>query len=110
MTNINPLWKKLLLAAVLLIGVLFALPNIFGSDPAVQISSRNAELTSSDINTFKSTLKAAQFDDVEYREEQGRFLALFNSEDDQIRARDVLLDALDRNSYTTALNLVPASP
>lgn len=100
----------MLLAGVLLIGVLFALPNIFGSDPAVQVSGRNAELTSSDIDTFKSTLKAAQFSDVEYREEEGRFLALFNSEDDQIRARDVLLEALDRNNYTTALNLVPASP
>jgi len=110
MTNTNPLWKTLLLAGVLLTGVLFALPNIFGSDPAVQISSRNAELTSSDVDTFKSTLKAANFNDIEYREEEGRFLALFNSEDDQIRARDVLLEALDRNSYTTALNLVPASP
>ena len=110
MTNHNPLWKTLLLAVVLLAGVLFALPNIFGSDPAVQISGRNAELTSEDIDVFKDTLESAQFSDVEYREEQGRFLALFNSEDEQIRARDVFLDALDRNSYTTALNLVPASP
>lgn len=110
MTNINPLWKTLLLASILLVGVLFALPNIYGSDPAVQVSSRNAELTTSDVDTFKSTLAAAQFSDIEYREEDGRFLALFNSEDDQIRARDVLLAALDRNSYTTALNLVPASP
>ncbi|MFK7855884.1 MAG: protein translocase subunit SecD [Granulosicoccus sp.] len=110
MTNTNPLWKTLLLAVVLLVGVLFALPNIFGSDPAVQISGRNIELSSSDIDSFKSTLDAANFENIEYREEEGRFLALFTSEDEQIRARDVLLEALDRNDYTTALNLVPASP
>ncbi len=110
MTNINPLWKPLLLAAILIIGVLFALPNVFGSDPAVQISGRNAELTSEDIAGFVKTLEQAGFNDVEIRDDQGRFLALFNSEDDQIRARDVMTSSLDPNRYITALNLVDASP
>jgi len=110
MTNINPLWKTLLLVAVFVIGVLFALPNIFGSDPAVQISGRNAELSSADIDGFTSTLKRAGFDNLEIRQEEGRYLALFSNEDDQLKARDVLAGKLDPNRYITALNLVDASP
>jgi len=110
MTNINPLWKTLLLAAVLMTGVLFALPNLFGSDPAVQVSGRTSTLSSADIQTFTSTLDKAGFADVEIREEEGRFLALFADEDEQIRARDVLSESTDPNKYITSLNLVDASP
>lgn len=110
MTNTNPLWKTLLLAAVMIIGLLFALPNLFGSDPAVQVSARSAELTSTDISHFDRVLADAGFADVEVRQEEGRYLALFDSEDEQIRARDVLSAELDGNEYITALNLVDASP
>ncbi|ASJ75188.1 protein translocase subunit SecD [Granulosicoccus antarcticus] len=110
MTNTNPLWKTLLLAAVLLIGVLFALPNLFGSDPAVQISARSAELTANDVAKFNKILADSGFTDAEIREDDGRYLALFTSEDEQLRARDALAAELDPNSYITALNLVDASP
>ena len=110
MTNVNPVWKTLLLAAVLVIGVLFALPNLFGSDPAVQISGRSTELTQADISGFTKSLEKAGFENMEIREEQGRYLALFANEDDQIRARDVMAETLDPNRYITALNLVDASP
>ncbi len=110
MTNTNPLWKTLLLAAVLLIGVLFALPNLFGSDPAVQISARSAELTTSDVEKFNKILADSGFTEAEIREEDGRYLALFSSEDEQLKARDALAAALDPNTYITALNLVDASP
>ena len=110
MTNINPFWKTLLLASVVLIGILFALPNVFGSDPAVQISARNAELTTRDIQNFDKTLADNGFTDVEVREDDGRYLALFNSEDEQIRARDALAASVDPNDFITALNLVDASP
>ena len=110
MTNTNPIWKPLLLAAVLLAGVLYALPNLFGSDPAVQVSGRNTELTSQDISRLSRLLSDGGFTDVEIRQEEDRFLALFASEDDQIRGRDIIADSLDPNDYTTTLNLEPASP
>jgi len=62
MTNVNPIWKTVLLAAVVIVGVLFALPNIFGSDPAVQISGRNNALTQADTDMFTRTLSRAGFD------------------------------------------------
>lgn len=110
MTNINPIWKPLLLAVVLLVGALYALPNLFGSDPAVQVSGRNADLTSQDINRFSKILADDGFADIEIREEENRFLALFSSEDDQIRARDAIANVLDPNDFITTLNLEPASP
>ena len=81
MTNNNPLWKTLLLAAVLIVGALFALPNLFGSDPAVQVSARSAELTSQDVERFNKLLADAGFDAVEIRQEEGRYLALFGDEE-----------------------------
>lgn len=110
MTNINPFWKTLLLVAVIVVGVLYALPNVFGSDPAVQISGRNTELSGEDIQLFNETLDKAGFKDVEVRDDQGRYLALFRSEDEQLKAKDALAAALDPNDYITALNLVDASP
>ncbi len=110
MNNTNPLWKTLLLATVLVIGVLFALPNVFGSDPAVQVSGNSGVLTGEESGMVRRTLQEGGFSDVTYRQDGERFLAMFGSEDDQIRARDLLLNELDRNRYTVALNLVSSSP
>ncbi|MDZ7735302.1 MAG: hypothetical protein U5P41_03545 [Gammaproteobacteria bacterium] len=43
--NRYPLWKYLLLLAVVIVGVVYALPNIFGKDPAVQVSPSSAEVS-----------------------------------------------------------------
>ncbi|MDH5378249.1 MAG: hypothetical protein OEX00_08000, partial [Gammaproteobacteria bacterium] len=44
--NKNPLWKYLLVLAVVVLGALYALPNLYGEDPAVQVSGvRNAQVT-----------------------------------------------------------------
>lgn len=110
MTNTNPVWKTILLAVVLLVGALYALPNVFGSDPAVQVSGRNAPLTSQDTGRLTDILEEAGFAEAEIRVEDDRFLALLASEDDQIRARDAIANELDPNEYTTTLNLEPASP
>ena len=109
MTNTNPIWKTLLLAVVLLVGMLYALPNLFGSDPAVQVSGRNTDLSTQDMNRLQRLL-AEDFPNAEIRQEPNRWLALFDSEDDQIRARDTIAAGLDPNEFTTTLNLEPASP
>lgn len=110
MSNTNPIWKTLLLALALFVGALYALPNVFGSDPAVQVSGRNTPLTSQDTSRLSGILEDAGFADAEIRVENDRFLALLASEDDQIRARDAIANELDPNDFTTTLNLEPASP
>ncbi len=110
MTNTNPLWKILLLAAVILTGALLALPNIFGSDLAVQVSGSSQPLTSEAIFTAKNAINEGGFDGVEYREAENQLTALFQSQEDQIKARDLVLRAVQPETTTVALNLVSASP
>jgi len=110
MTNTNPLWKVLLLAGALFIGILFALPNVFGSDPAVQVSSSRGPLTSDLTGTVKSALANAGFTGIEYREENDRLLAIFENEDDQLRGRDAIRGVTDAAETNVALNLVSGSP
>ncbi len=110
MTNTTPLWKTLLLAAVLLIGALFALPNLFGSDPAVQISGRNVDLTAEIVATVKKAVEKGDFGAVEYREENNRLLILLENEVDQLLAKDAIRAVTNPNITTVSLNLVSASP
>ncbi len=110
MNNSTVLWRVLLLAAVVLTGALLALPNWFGSDPAVQISGRDAEVDTSVAVAVRGALTEAGLAASETRDDEGRLLVLFEDEDTQLRARDAIASALDPNDYTVALNLVSASP
>ena len=110
MNNTNALWKVLLLGATLVVGALYAAPNLFGSDPAVQVAGRDSRVDAGTEERVARELAAAGLEPSEIRLEGERLLAIFDDEDTQLRARDALADALGRNEYTTALNLVPAGP
>ncbi len=110
MTNSNPMWKILLLAFIVLGGTLLALPNLFGSDPAVQISGRGADLLPEQAAAARAAIQNSDLSGVEFREEENRFLALFQSEEDQLKARDLVLGVVEPATTTVALNLVSASP
>ena len=77
MTNTNALWKVLLLAVVLITGLLYALPNIYGSDPAVQISARGGDLRPENIEAIRQAVRTAGYGDAEVRNEDGRAYVLF---------------------------------
>lgn len=110
--NKNPLWKYLLLGAVLFTGILFALPNIFGDDQAVQISAREGELPAGLQQEISASLEAGGVTAPEFRTENGQLLALFQTSDDQIKARDIIDRSLNATSrqYNIAMNLVSAAP
>ncbi|PIE37274.1 MAG: protein translocase subunit SecD, partial [Gammaproteobacteria bacterium] len=111
MSNTNPLWKVVLLAVVLVVGLLFALPNLFGSDPAVQISARGGgELGADSVAEVRAAVEEAGLTADEYREEEGRLLVLFPNEDEQLKARDAIVNALNLKEHIISLNLVPAGP
>ena len=109
MINKYPLWKYLLLAAVVFTGCLFALPNLFGDDPAVQISPRSGELAPGLADDVRATLEDGGITDFTLRPDDGRLLALFKDGDAQLKARD-LIQQEHSNRNTVALNLVPATP
>lgn len=95
---------------VLVICGLYAIPNIYGEDPAVQISSgRNATVTEQLIPSIKSTLEDAnvEFKQVEYSDE--RILVRLNDNDTQLKARELLDKELGDN-YFVAMNLAPDTP
>ncbi|HJU25065.1 MAG TPA: protein translocase subunit SecD, partial [Rhodanobacteraceae bacterium] len=105
-----PRWKYALVAIVLALGLLYAAPNVFRPQPAVQISaSRGAALDAALQKKVESTLTQA---DVPYQDvaiEGDRMLARFTNTDVQLRASDTLRLALG-DDYTVALNLASTVP
>jgi preprotein translocase subunit SecD len=109
MPNQYPLWKYLLIVIVLVFGTLFALPNLYGDDPAVQVSSRNGTLPADTEAEAQRLLAEAGLSGFDAYREGDNLMLRFASTEDQLRARDALGDALG-GGYTVALNLVPATP
>jgi preprotein translocase subunit SecD len=108
--NKYPLWKNLLILVLVLIGVIYTLPNFYGEYPAVQVSpTRTTKVDQSTLAFVESELKQANVPYSDARLEEKTALIRFKDTDTQIRARDLVQKALGDN-YTVALNLVPATP
>lgn len=108
--NRYPLWKNLLVLLTLIGGGLYALPNIFGSDPALQISARrDAAVDQVLVDQIAERLKK---DEISYRQielKQDQVLVRFDQVDTQLSAQPLIREELGRD-YGVALNLVPATP
>ena len=110
MPNRFPLWKHVLIAAVLVVGVVFALPNVFGEDPAVQISGeRGVSVDTALAARVAGILEAGDLPARAVRLEDGRLLARFADTETQLKAQDLLRADLGPG-YIVALNLAPAMP
>ncbi|WP_281545010.1 protein translocase subunit SecD [Grimontia sp. SpTr1] len=111
MLNRYPLWKYIMVVLVIFVGALYALPNIYGEDPAVQITgARGASVDLSTLDTVKSSLEK---DKISYKSialENGTVLVRFSDTDNQIEARDALNSELKEDGLIVALNLAPATP
>jgi len=108
--NQYPLWKYLLLAFLLVIGVVYALPNLYGEDPALQISgSRNATMDATVRDNVLGVLKTADIPVKSTELKPGQLLIRFNDTETQIKAVDFVKSTLGTD-YTVALNLAPATP
>ncbi len=108
--NRFPPWKYALLIIVLGVGLVYALPNIFGDDPAVQISSiRGFELEQDMVTRVEGILETHGIESRAIDFEPQRMLVRLDNVDSQSRAADILRDELDED-YVVALNLAPATP
>lgn len=114
MLNKFPLWKNLLLAFVIIIGFIYAAPNLYGDVPAVQITGNSSTALIDDalVNKVTTALDQAKLPYVDMRRENNSLLVLFNktNTDAQFRAQSVLKQSVIGSDYTAAINLVPASP
>lgn len=110
MINRYPLWKYLMLIMVLLIGLLYALPNLYGEDPAVQITgARGSAASEQTLNQVRNVLKQNTIPTKSVALENGAILARFADTDVQLRAREAIIPSLGEE-YVVALNLAPATP
>ena len=110
MLNKYPLWKTLMVLFIVAIGAIYALPNLYPEDPAVQISGlRGIETTAATLDTVKSHLDENKISYASIAMEGGQILARFKDTEQQLRARDLLDDSIG-DQYSVALNLTPATP
>ncbi|WP_439256754.1 protein translocase subunit SecD [Lonepinella sp. BR2271] len=110
MLNRFPLWKNLMVIFMIAIGALYALPNIYGEDPAVQISgTRGQQASETTLSEVQSLLSSNHLQPKSILLENGSILARFNNTNDQLLAKDKIAEKLG-NQYSTALNLAPSTP
>ncbi|MBP2154466.1 MULTISPECIES: protein translocase subunit SecD [Erwinia] len=110
MLNRYPLWKYIMLIVVLLVGLLYALPNLYGEDPAVQITgARGSAASEQTLVQIQTALKQDNIQSKSLALENGAIMARFANTDVQMRAREAITKTLGDN-YVVALNLAPATP
>ncbi|KGQ23452.1 preprotein translocase subunit SecD [Gallibacterium anatis] len=110
MLNRFPLWKNLMVIFVVVIGILYALPNLYGEDPAVQVSGTRGQLaTEQTLSDVRQVLEQNKLPIKSIALENGSILVKFTSTDEQLLAKDKILEKLGDN-YSVALNLAPATP
>lgn len=108
-TNRYPLWKYLLILAIILVGAVYAAPNLYGEDPAVQVSARGGVVVDKLPVMVTEVLQQVEISPMSVEEGANQVLLRFADEDTQLKAFEQLQRQLD-DDYTVALNLAPATP
>ena len=108
--NRYPAWKYILIVVLVVIGLIYAMPNLYGDDPALQItSSRGAEISEVTVLQVEIALEEANIKPVNIELGINNLLVRFADEETQLRAQDVVKKSLGR-AYVVAFNLAPATP
>lgn len=109
--NRYPFWKYLIIAAALLVGFLYTLPNFFGEVPAVQVSPAKAvaRVDEALLTRVDQALSRANITSDGAFLDPGSIKVRFADTDTQLKAKDVIQNELGDN-YVVALNLLSSSP
>ncbi len=109
--NRYPLWKYVVIAVVLAIGLLYTLPNFYGEVPAVQVTPvRTTEkVDAALLQRVEAALAQAGIVARGVTQDARSIRVRFSDTDTQLKAKDILQQALG-SGYTVALNLLSASP
>jgi preprotein translocase subunit SecD len=112
MVNRYAPWRYILLLLVIVIGAIYATPNLYGENPALQISHRVNLADEAELGNIRGMLESEGIEYLSMELDGNNILVRFDSEEKQLRAstrlREVLYDT-DRR-YSIALNLAPATP
>ncbi|MCT8557927.1 protein translocase subunit SecD [Glaesserella parasuis] len=110
MLNRFPLWKNLMVILVVAIGILYALPNLYGEDPSVQVSgTRGQQASAETLMQVQSALASLNITPKAMNLENGSILVRLNKDEEQLPAKEKIAEVLG-NNYSVALNLAPATP
>jgi len=109
--NRYPLWKNLLILGVILVGILFALPNIFSQNPSIEVTgARGAEVTDAGVAEIEAALENTEVEHQAIeRIEGGKLLVRFATSSDQLRGQEAIEETLS-DRYNSALTLAPDLP
>ena len=103
-------WKYILILFFIGLGLLFALPNIYGKDPSLQVSAaRSAEISELTEYQVSAALEEAELPYKDIMLGIGSLTIRFSDEETQLKAQEIVKESLGR-SYVVALNLAPATP
>ncbi len=114
--NRYPIWKYVMIAVILVIGIIYTLPNFFGESPAVQVSSAKAtvKVDLATLARVESILKTAGIEPTGSYFDGNSVKVRLRDADTQIRAKDLIARELDPDAddpvYVVALNLLSSSP
>ena len=110
MQNHFPFWKNLLIVIVCLFGLFYALPNLYGHDPSVQVSPiKETEMADSQQKQIEQVISKAAIKTKSFELEENKALIRFDNTDEQLRSAGILRDKMG-DDYIVALNLAPATP
>ena len=110
MLNRFPLWKNLMVALVVIVGFLYSAPNLYGEDPALQVSAaRGVEVQASTLDEVKKVLETNGLKFNSALLDKGQILVRFTNTDDQLKSKELVAQALGEQ-FIVALNLAPATP
>ena len=109
MQNKYPLWKNLMLLAIVVVGLIYVIPNLYSEYPIVQVSSESPLVPQTIEAQVKGALDHAKLKYKAITVDEDRLEVRFSSTDTQLLARDVIKSTLG-SQYTVALNLAPATP
>jgi preprotein translocase subunit SecD len=109
--NHYPLWKYLLIFGALAFGLVYALPNLYGESPAVQVMPLRTQLKADAalLKRVDEALKSAKINPEVLTLDATSIKARFSDIDTQGKAKDILQSQLG-DDYVVALNLLPRSP
>jgi preprotein translocase subunit SecD len=107
--NHYPWWKNLLILGIVLIATVYALPNLYPEDPAIQISQTNGRMAKDLRQRVSDILQKRGLTSKSFERSSNQLLVRFNDAETQLEAKDIVASRLG-NDFTVALNLAPATP
>jgi preprotein translocase subunit SecD len=103
-------WKYVLIGCVLLLALLFALPNVYGEDPALQVAQKDrSPVTTDGATAVENYLKQKGVSFEKGYIDSGRLMIRFPNVTEQLKARDGVNEQF-KDTYVTALSFASRAP